>query len=275
MVPRPAAYDPRMVLAIDVGNSALKVARVADGRVGPVTRLATTSGSGSGSSGAGPDGVPEALASLLAQATEGVALVSVVPAWTDRIRHVVGRDPDRRLIVATHTTIPLEVRLASPATVGADRLLGAWAARELVGAPCIVVDVGTATTVDVVDASGAFVGGAILPGPVLAMRSLARGTALLPPVPLVPPDHAIGRDTLQAIASGVLLGHRDAVGGLVARMAAELGEGATPRVVLTGGDAHVVADAEWVDRTEPDLLLWGLGLLAERLPAARPVGARA
>lgn len=264
MVPRRAAYDPRMVMAIDVGNSAVKVARVADGHVGPVTRLATS---------ASPD--TDALTRLLTDGTELVALVSVVPAWTAAIREVADRSPARPMLVVTHATIPLPVRLASPASVGADRLLGGWAARALVGAPCIVVDVGTATTIDVVDADGGFAGGAILPGPALAMRSLARGTALLPSVPLVAPANAIGRDTAGAIASGVLLGHRAAIGGLVARMGDELGSGPRPRVVLTGGDAEALGAPDWVDRAEPHLLLWGLGALAERSLADRHVRAGA
>ncbi len=264
MVPRAAAYDPRMVMAIDVGNSAVKVARVDDGHVGPVTRLDTSPA---------PDS--DALARLLADGSELVALVSVVPAWTMALRRVIERTPAQHLMVASHATIPLPVRLASPAAVGTDRLLGAWAARELVGAPCIVVDVGTATTIDVVDAEGGFVGGAILPGPALAMRSLAGGTALLPTVPLVAPANAIGRDTVEAMASGVLLGHREAIGGLLARMSDELGHGPRPRVVLTGGDTEAVGGPDWVDRTEPDLLLWGLGALAERSLADPRVGAGA
>ncbi|MFN8519946.1 MAG: type III pantothenate kinase [Chloroflexota bacterium] len=236
-----------MTTAIDVGNSAVKVARVTADELAELRRLPTAGG---------PD--PGALGRLLADDTDAVAVVSVVPAWTEAVARAVA-STGRPLLQATHETIPLPVRLPSPATVGADRLLGAWAAREQVGAPCIVVDVGTATTIDVVDAGGGFVGGAILPGPALAMRSLARGTALLPPVPLEPPERAIGRDTIEAIASGVLLGHRDAIGGLIVRMAAELG--VRPTVVLTGGDAAALGSPDWADRVEPELLLRGLGSL--------------
>jgi type III pantothenate kinase len=260
MVPRLDPYDRRVTTAIDVGNSAVKVARVAADGVGDVLRLPTADG---------PD--PETLERLLAGGSDAIAVVSVVPAWTDAIARAATR-AGRSIVVATHETIPLPARVASPSSVGADRLLGAWAARELVGAPCIVVDVGTATTIDVVDAEGRFVGGAILPGPALAMRSLARGTALLPPVPLEPPDHAVGRDTIEAIASGVVLGHREAIGGLVGRMAQELG--GRPTVVLTGGDARLVGTPDWVDRIEPELILRGLGRLAALLLADTPVGVR-
>lgn len=249
MVPRPDPYDRRVTTAIDVGNSAVKVARVTADELAELRRLPTAGG---------PDA--EALGRLLLDDADAVAVVSVVPAWTEAVARAVA-STGRPLLLATHETIPLPVRIPSPATVGADRLLGAWAARERVGAPCIVVDVGTATTIDVVDSGGGFAGGAILPGPALAMRSLARGTALLPPVPLELPERAIGQDTIEAIASGVLLGHRDAIGGLIERMAAELG--LRPTVVLTGGDATALGSPDWADRVEPELLLLGLGALAE------------
>jgi type III pantothenate kinase len=260
MVPRPDPYDRRVVIAIDVGNSAVKVCRVVGGEVADVTRLPTA---------AGPD--RNAIRRLLGTDDGTIAVVSVVPEWSTVIEEVAATQPGRALLLATHRTIPIPVRVAGPELVGADRLLGAWTAVGLVGAPCIVVDVGTATTVDVVHADGAFVGGAILPGPVLGMRSLARGTALLPPVPLELPEDAIGRDTVEAIASGVILGHREAIGGLVRLMSDELG-GERPTVVLTGGDAHVLGSPDWADRIEPQLVLRGLGALAELAHADRSVG---
>ena len=96
----------------------------------------------------------------------------------------------------TQTTIPIEIRVDNPEAVGDDRLVNAYAALRLHGAPAIVVDLGTATTFDVVDADGAFIGGAIAAGAGLGIEALARGTAQLPRVPLVMPAHAIGRDTV-------------------------------------------------------------------------------
>ncbi len=261
MVARPDPYDRHVVIAIDVGNSAVKVARVVRGDVVDVTRLHTA---------AGPD--RDAIRRLLGMDDGPIAMVSVVPGWSTAIEEVAAAQPGRALLLATHRTIPIPVRVAAPELVGADRLLGAWTAVRVAGAPCIVVDVGTATTVDVVDADGAFVGGAILPGPVLGMRSLARGTALLPPVPLELPEAAIGRDTVDAIASGVILGHREAIGGLVRLMTDELGGARRPTVVLTGGDAHVLGSPGWADRIEPQLVLQGHGAMAELALADRPVG---
>jgi type III pantothenate kinase len=163
----------------------------------------------------------------------------------------------------------MPVRVAHPGRVGSDRLLGAWTARELFGAPVVVVDIGTATTIDVVDSDGAFAGGAIMPGPELAIRSLAKDTALLPSVLPRLPERVIGRDTVEAIQSGVVLGHVAAIGGLLALMTEELGGTGRPTVVLTGGGSTVFGSIERVDLVEPDLLLRGLGMLAGLLVVSR------
>jgi type III pantothenate kinase len=243
-----------VIVAIDVGNSAVKVAAVVDGRVGRVTRLAT---------------VPPDAAALvralddIADPGSGVALVSVVPAWSDVVR-TVAASSERSLFVADARTIPLPVALDRPDRVGSDRLLGAWAAREAHGAPVIVVDLGTATTIDAVDAEGRLVGGVIAPGPALQVAALASGTAQLPPVPVEAPRSAIGRDTAEAIQAGVVLGHVEAISGLIRRVAGALGR---PTVVLTGGGSTAAwaREIEGVDTSDPDLVLRGLGLLADRV----------
>ena len=213
--------------------------------------------------------MPIPVASLLAglSAADRVALVSVVPAWTAAIERAAA-DLGVPLLVAEPRSIPMANLLPEPERVGTDRLVAAFAARELHGAPVIVVDLGTATTVDGVDASGAFAGGAILPGPELSGRALSRGTAQLPAVRMDTPDHALGRDTAEAIASGVILGQVDAISGLIRRIAAELVPARQrARVVLTGGGSM----APWatairgVDVVDPDLVMRGLGLLADRM----------
>jgi len=260
-----------MTVAIDAGNGSLKLASVVDGRVGPVERIPTSPA---------PDVLllAERIAELVFSGPpdEPVALVSVVPTMTELVRdaaRVIGAP----LLIADAATIPIpmSIDVAHRGRVGADRLLGAWGATLHHGAPLIVVDLGTATTIDVVDASGAFAGGAILPGMELGLVSLARRTALLPEVRLRMPDAAIGHDTAAAIRSGVVLGHLGAVREVVARIAAELlPKGGRPTVVATGG----VTLAAWardalllpagsglpaiVDAVDPELLLRSLAMLA-------------
>ncbi len=253
---RPDTYHRVMVTCIDVGNTDIKIAQVSGGMVGRVSRTPTSLDPHTAADRL-PLGGPAAIAAA------HVALVSVVPAWTLAVRDIVG-GLGWSLLEADATTIPIEVDLAHPERVGADRLLGAWTARELFGAPVIVIDVGTATTIDVVDAGGMFVGGAILPGPRLAIRALG-STALLPGVAAKVPERAIGRDTVEAIQSGVVLGHLAAVAGLVALMTAELSGSVEPTVILTGGGSTALGSIDSVHRVEPDLLLRGLAMLAERV----------
>lgn len=258
-----------MTVAIDAGNGSLKLASVVDGRVGPVERIPTT-----------PSPDPLMLAERIAElAFNGppdprVALVSVVPAMTEIVREAA-RVIGAHLLVADSLTIPLPIHLPHPGRVGGDRLLAAWGARLHHGSPLIVVDLGTATTVDVVDASGAFVGGAILPGMELGLGGLAGGTAQLPDVRLAMPRTAIGTDTIAAIRSGVVLGHLGAIREVVARAVAELQpDGPRPTVVATGGvtlsawarDALLLPAGPGLppiaDAVDPELLLRSLGMLA-------------
>jgi type III pantothenate kinase len=161
--------------------------------------------------------------------------------------------------------LPIAVRTDAPDRVGIDRLLNAVAVNRLrtPGQPAIVIDSGTATTVDVIAADGAFEGGAILPGLELCARSLCDYTALLPLVPvseLARPDlPALGRDTRSAIAAGLLYGQAGAIRELVARLSAELRD--PPLVVVTGGNGMLLAPhLGSAIRVETDLPLKGLVL---------------
>lgn len=161
-----------MIVAIDAGNSAVKVARVHDDAVEPIAAVPTADLARAGS-------VIAEAAAAAGTSAEAIVLVSVVPAWSAAVRDAAA-DLRIRLVVADHRTIPIRVRVPRPNAVGADRLVDAWAAALRFGAPLMVVNLGTATTVDAVGADGAFLGGAILPGIDLGARALARGTAQLP-----------------------------------------------------------------------------------------------
>ena len=153
----------------------------------------------------------------------------------------------------------LPILLAEPEAIGVDRLLDALAAKERYGAPVIVVDVGTATTLDLVDRSGAFAGGVIAPGPLLGAEALAARTAKLPRVPLRRPESVIGVDTVSAIASGLYFGYAGLLEGVIARLRREAPEA---KVVATGGLAPVFADEGIFDVVDPGLTLDGLRISA-------------
>lgn len=210
-----------------------------------------------------------------------VALASVVPTATAAIVALAAQR-SIPVVLAGPDSVPIDVRVDHPDRVGPDRLVNAFAAAQLHGAPALVVDVGTATTWECVDPSGAFVGGAIAPGLQLGLAALADRTALLPRVGAILPDHAIGRDTIQAIRSGTVLGHRELVEGLTRRIRTELAvlSDVPPdavRTILTGG----LAASRWgesldgFDVRDPDLTLRGLALVAEHaaataLPGTQP-----
>ena len=187
----------------------------------------------------------------------GLALGAVVPAAIPRWAAVAST-----LGVPFHNidgnNIPgLPVRLRDRGAIGPDRVINALGALSLGPAPCIVVDLGTATTFDVVDATGAFCGGAIAPGAGTALDALVAMTARLPRVPLHAPLAAIGTDTTSAMQSGAVFGYAGLIEGLLTRIKGELG--APAWVVATGGLATLFAPlCPGVDRVEPALTLRGL-----------------
>lgn len=275
------AYHRGVIIAVDIGNSAAKAALVEGATVRDSGRLDTSVASTTDLT----DGL-RILAESVAGAPTRIVAVSVVDRWTERLERAAdGLGLPLTVVAASH--IPISSALLRPDQTGPDRLLATWAAATLHGTPVIVVDLGTATTVDAVDGDGFFLGGAILPGLALAADALAEGTARLPRVELDLPTEAIGADTTGALQSGIVIGHIGAVRELAARMNAHLaspgtspGEAAT-RVIVTGG----FAAASWAHRAwresagpglpaiahelDPQLVLRGLGLLAEHM-AARP-----
>lgn len=191
---------------------------------------------------------------------EGVALASVVPdldrPLTEAVKRVLGVS-----VLAVAPTMPLPIRNAyrPPEVVGADRLMDAVAAVHEFGAPVLVVDFGTATTVDAVARGRVYQGGAILPGLLLSADALARGTALLPRVELRPPARALGRNTEESLRSGILLGAAGAVERIVRDIQRRWGRRVP--VVATGGLAALVRPLCPVLRyLRPHLTLEGLRL---------------
>lgn len=269
-------YDPRMLLAIDIGNTNVTTGLFRNGAL-VATRRATTHAR------ATADEFEHLLDALLHldDATfadvSAIATCSVVPALSASLDAVAARR-ERPVLVAAAGTVPLAIRVDRPAEVGADRLVNALAAARIHGTPAIVVDFGTATTLDCVAADGAYVGGAIAPGLELGLEALAARTAKLPRIELRAPDRAIGRDTVSAMQSGTVFGYQALAGGLIARVRRELAEAAAidpadVRVILTGGlSAAPWAQAiEGVNAIDPDLTLKGLAILHAEVGGGQPL----
>lgn len=191
----------------------------------------------------------------------GVALASVVPPLTGAFVEMYQRYFKLEPLVVTHKIKSgVKIKIDYPAEAGADRILNALGARELHGCPCIVVDFGTATTFDAISKDGDYLGGAIAPGLGIAAEALFARTAKLPRIELVAPPAAIGRNTVHAMQSGIMLGYIGLIEGLVKRIKKELGAGT--RVIATGGMAHILApETKAIQTVDQMLTLEGLRLI--------------
>ncbi len=253
---RPRTKAPIPLLAVDIGNSETVVGRFHGPELDGFWRLTT------GRSTA--DELRVALELLVRESPAGWGgiVCSVVPLltrpWCEALRAVTGRTPF--VLNARNAGMPVHVN--DPDTVGPDRLANAYAARKLHGTPAIVVDLGTATTLDCVSKGGAYVGGAIAPGVVTASEELFRRAARLSRVDLRRPQRALGKSTEECLRVGVVWGNAGLVDALVRRVRAELG--GRPKVIATGGLAPVLApECETVDLVDEGLTLKGLRLLWE------------
>jgi len=197
----------------------------------------------------------------------GAVIGTVVPAALYHLRRLC-RDwfSVEPLIARANLDWGFEIKVDNPNEVGADRLVNAMAAHTRFGGPLVVVDFGTATTFDVVDRDGAYLGGAIAPGINLSIEALHRAAARLPRIGIGRPQSVIGRATVPAMQSGIYWGYVGLVEGIVARIAGEYG--GPLKCVATGGLAPLFAEGTHVlQHIEPDLTLDGLRMLAERNPA--------
>jgi len=198
-------------------------------------------------------------------AIDAVVVSNVVPGLSRAVdelsRTYFARPP---LVVGPGMRTGLRILYDDPRQVGADRIANAIAAGAATGGgPAIVVDFGTATTFDAIDAAGDYLGGAIAPGIAVSHDALVSHAARLNPVDLIAPASAIGRTTTASIQAGLIFGHVGVVEGIVSRMAREL-EG-KPRVIATGGLASLIAPlTACIDTVDEQLTLTGLRLIHER-----------
>jgi type III pantothenate kinase len=251
-----------MLLTVDIGNTNITLGLYQGETLGPRWRLATAHERM-------PDEYGLQFVGLLSHAgyapadLNGICLASVVPPLTSKVveacRVYLGLDP---LVVETGVKTGVRIRYEDPRAVGADRIVDAAAVQRLYGGPACVVDFGTATTFDAINANGDYLGGAIAPGIGIAAEALFLRTAKLPRVDLQRPPAAIGRNTVHAMQSGLLFGYVALVEGMVARFREELGP--QMKVIATGGLAEVVSrETAIIEIIAPWLTLDGLRFVWE------------
>lgn len=200
-----------------------------------------------------------------ADAVTGIALCSTVPAVLREMRGMLDRyyGDVPTVIVEPGTKTGVPVLTDNPKEVGADRIVNTIAAHHLYGGPCIVVDFGTSTNLDVVSAKGEFLGGALAPGIEISLDALASRAAQLRKVELVAPRSVVGKNTVEALQSGALYGFAGQVDGLVDRIVEEIGD--VTAVIATGGLAPIVVpESQTITHHDPDLTLIGLRLVFEK-----------
>jgi len=242
------------LLAVSVGNTRTRVGAFVKGELNEVStyrndRLDRIASAIEQANGA------------LAEIAEAQVLVSSVnPGVIEDVMGLLKKQTERQIYrVEQDLPIPIGRQLDPEALVGEDRLLNAAAAFDKLNQACVVVDAGTALTIDYIDGNGTFHGGAIVPGAQLMLDALTQRTALLPDVEFKKPDELIGHNTTQAMLTGTFYGLRGIVRSVTEAIALETGQ--YPIVVATGGDAQVIfRDDEFVNRVIPDLGLHGIAV---------------
>ena len=251
-----------MLLAVDIGNTNITMGVFDDDALAAKWRIATDASR-----------LADEYALMVNQLlpyrglspakVNAVAVCSVVPPLTptfvELCRANFGVEP---LVVGAGTRTGIRILYDNPRDVGADRIADAAAALHLYGGPAIVVDMGTATVFDAISEKGEYLGGAIAPGLSVASDALFHSTSMLRRVDLAMPPQAIGKNTVHAIQSGLVLGSAEMVKGMVARFDRELGGGS--KIIGTGGLAALVERvANIFDVVDEDLTLAGLKLIHE------------
>lgn len=249
-----------MILTIDIGNSNIVLGGVREEEIVFEARLRTDATKTS-------DQYCVDLKILMdvydvkAEDIEGIIIASVVPQVLNSLQTAIKKLTGKQcLVVGPGLKTGLNIRLENPSQTGADLVVGAVAALREHKPPMIIIDMGTATTMTVLDSSGALIGGCICPGVKISMDALTDRTALLPGLQLDAPKKAIGRNTIDCMRSGIMMGTACMLDGMVERMEQELGMKTT--VVVTGGIAKFVVP---MCRTpmvyDKDLLVKGLAAL--------------
>ncbi len=241
-------------MVLNAGNSRLAIGVFVAGELTYATRVAHEQRS------EWPARIADAWARVAEQSGAAVVGASVNPPLIESLEHAVDQATGQRILwVGRDIDLPINVLTDEPAATGVDRVLNVAAAYEQMGKACVVVDAGSAITIDVCNDAGEFLGGAIAPGASAQLDALHDKTAKLPRVTLDVPASPIGKNTHDAIRAGVFHGIRGMVKDLTETYATELGY--WPDIIATGGDApRLFENWELIHAIAPDLTLYGIAL---------------
>lgn len=252
-----------MLLAVDIGNTNITLGAFEESALTFTARIATDSEKTA-------DQYAVEIKSLLElngrspEEIEDSIIASVVPAVGKSISKAVSKlchiVP---LMLGPGVKTGLNIKIDNPAQLGADLVAGAVGALDVYTTPCVVIDMGTASTVSVIDKNGTFLGGVIAAGVRLTLKALAENTAMLNSIPIEAPKSVIGGNTVECMQSGLVFGTAAMLDGLIKRISNELGE--TPTVVATGGlSKEIITHCEADIIYNENLLLDGLRVIYEK-----------
>ena len=249
-----------MILAVDVGNSNIVIGCMEGQKIVFEARIRTDATKTSDEYCVDLKNILD-IYEVKREAVEGAIIASVVPQVLNSIKTAIKKLTGKNaLVVGPGLKTGLNIKIENPSQTGADLVVGSVAALREHKPPMIVIDMGTATTIMVLDETGAFIGGSISPGVKISMDALTDRTALLPGLQLDQPKRAIGRNTIDCMRSGIMLANACMIDGMIERMEEELGYKTT--VIATGGIAKFVLPM--CRRSviyDKDLLLKGLAIL--------------
>lgn len=260
-----------MILAIDTGNTHIVLGCIDNkGAISHIIRLETNLGKTEYEYASDIKQILE-LEGVDRYGFDGAIISSSVPPIIEILKRAVkvitGIDA---MVVGIGIKTGLDIVLDDPSTIAADLVATAVAAKNEYHLPCVIIDMGTATTVTVVDAKGRYIGGAIMPGVRLSMRALASGTSLLPNIEIVPPSKTIASNTTDCMKSGIIYGSAGALDGILDHYIEELG-GSVGSIVATGGLASTICPMCRHEITLDDnLLLKGLYVIYKKNKPRKP-----
>lgn len=243
------------ILAVDVGNTNIHFAVMENGTVLFRTSVSSTSITAK---------LKQDLRDVIKKdaRVKAVVICSVVPSVTKVLTDLIFRNMKIvPVVVGSDRKVPLKNLYHDPQQVGQDRLVCAYAACEFYGTPAIIIDLGTAITIDVVSAKREYLGGIIIPGIHITAETLFERTALLPLVKIEKPGSLIGKDTKGSILSGIFYGYGEMLKGLIHKLSRQLK--AKPKIIMTGGHAKLMSEyiAGSVNAIDDDLVFKGLSRL--------------
>lgn len=252
-----------MLLAIDVGNSNIVIGCIEGGEISHVFRMVTDISKTEFEYAVGIKNILE-FEGINCGGFDGAILSCVVPPLSNVLKSAVKSITGKNaLVVGAGIKTGLNILLDDPGQMGSDLVADGVAAISTYKLPVIVFDMGTATTISVIDAHGSYLGGALYPGVALSMNALSNGTSQLPKVPIEPPEKVICANSIDCMKSGAIFGTASMVDGMIDRIEAELGTTAT--VIATGGlSGRIVPFCRHKIVHDEYLLLRGLGIIYEK-----------